>query len=83
MKIDAAFLCDRVEEGPGGMINAIGINRGLISNSHIADYFYFDFVPFFTTFTLTLTGRRNAPATAFNPTPGMSTTCSFSALEGW
>ena len=26
MKIDAAFLCDRVEEGPGGMINAIGIN---------------------------------------------------------
>ena len=26
MKIDAAFLCDRVEAGPGGMINAIGIN---------------------------------------------------------
>ena len=26
MKIDAAFLCDRVEEGLGGMINAIGIN---------------------------------------------------------
>ena len=26
MKIDAAFLCHRVEEHPRGMINAIGIN---------------------------------------------------------
>ena len=26
MKIDAAFLCHRVEARPGGMINAIGIN---------------------------------------------------------